>query len=161
MIQAIGIDPGLVDTGIVSLTIREQRRALEVHSAVVKGTDVPEIKRVVDEMRAYNKNALIFVEDYRARSHWKEDTQMLNAVAAVTSALPGSKKLPNTGIKTLIKPVVLEVFGLRRFPHTTNHQDLLSAARILMLGLYKDPDINTLLASIVKDDLNGHPWTVI
>ena len=42
----------------------------------------------------------------------------------------------------------------------THHQDLRSAARIALLGMLRDEQMNRLLADVVRDHLAGETWTI-
>jgi hypothetical protein len=55
---------------------------------------------------------------------------------------------------------LLEVLGLWSFSTPTNHDDLRSAARILVLGMLKDEEMNQLLTYILIDHIEGKPWAI-
>jgi hypothetical protein len=84
---------------------------------------------------------------------------MLNAVAEFRKETKGTV-LDNTGVKKIVKPSVLQVLGAWDFATPTHHQDLRSAARIAVLGMMKDQTMNTLLADVVRDHIDGKPWTI-
>jgi hypothetical protein len=54
----------------------------------------------------------------------------------------------------------MELLGVWKFKTPTHHQDLRSAARILLLGMFKDPQLNKLIADIVRSHLRGKDWSV-
>jgi hypothetical protein len=64
------------------------------------------------------------------------------------------------GVKKIVKPAVLITLGAWLFSTPTHHDDLRSAARIAVLGMMKDPEMNLLLADIIRDHLGGQPWTI-
>jgi hypothetical protein len=41
---------------------------------------------------------------------------------------------------------------------STHHDDLRSAARILVLGMLKNPMLNEVLSDYVRDRIKGRPW---
>lgn len=155
MVAVIGIDPGLVDTGLVYIELDPYLRSFETSTHVVHKLDLNEIETWVKSSR--NPDA-IFVEAYRPRSNFGTDQEMVQAVGNLHRRLRGSTVLNNTGVKKVIKKPLLELLGLWSF-QATHHQDLRSAARIGLYGLIKNPDWNPVLAQLVRDYINGDPWT--
>lgn len=155
----VGIDPGLVDTGVVSLTFRPTLGALNIEHEVVAGTDatiVADWVKTPGQPKATN----IFVEKYRPRQRLDTDVRMVQCEQDLKRALPDAVFLQNMGIKNVISQQLMEALGVWRWPTTTHHQDLRSAARIALLGMVKDPRLNRMLADVVRDHLEGKPWTV-
>lgn len=154
-VHVIGIDPGLIDTGIVSFMLGHH----EIHTrhAVVKGIDV---QRVESWIKQHSTPDAVFIEKYRPRSNFGEDTRMVQGERDLRLALPRAKLLENTGVRRTVSQQVLEVLGLWKFDTTSNHQDLRSAARILVLGMLKDEEMNTLLADCLRDHIDGSTWAV-
>ena len=71
-----------------------------------------------------------------------------------------SEVLDNTGVVKTIRPNLLKLLNLWDFQQKTHHQDLRSAARIMLLGMLKDPEINETMYHIVNDiQLNTSMWT--
>ena len=160
-VHVIGIDPGLVDTGLVALSLSREKRTVTVQHAVVEGYDVDKIEELV---RARPRSR-VFAEKYRPRKHLSSDERMVKGEALLKSRLVQSMHLPlhllnNTGVSTTVKPGVLQLLGLWKFSTATHHQDLRSAARIAVLGMLKDNDTNRLLSDVVRDAINGRPWRV-
>ena len=168
-VHVIGIDPGLVDTGLVALSLDKGtlsldkgQRTITVQHAVVEGYDVDKIEEWV---RARPRSE-VFAEKYRPRKHLSSDERMVKGEALLKSRLAQGMHLPlhllnNTGVKTTVKPGVLQLLGLWKFSTSTHHQDLRSAARIAVLGMLKHPDMNRLLADVVRDAINGSTWRVV
>ena len=149
----IGIDPGLVHTGVVGLRINPNVERIEAFCVLVDGIDEKKVLAAVDKISnhvEYSKR-YIWIEDYRPRSHLSTDRNMVEGVAALKTALPGSIVLPNMGIKTVVKDSLLELLELNTFAVSTHHNDLVSAARILLLGMLKDENLNALLTQIALD----------
>lgn len=150
-----GVDPGLVHTGVVLLTFDRGQRIIEVDHEAVAGPDAVRVSQFFGGTRP-----AIFIEGYRPRSHLQQDKQMTQAVTDMKRALPGSVVLQNTGVKKVIRQPLMELVGCWRFSTPTHHQDLRSAARIALLGMCKDEEMNRLLATVVADHLDGRTWNV-
>lgn len=149
----IGIDPGLVHTGVVGLRINTDTKDIRVLYALVDGIDEKKVAAAVHKISqvcSYSRH-YIWIEEYRPRSHLSTDQRMVEGVAAIKGALHGSVVLPNTGIKTVVKDSLLELLELNTFAVSTHHNDLVSAARILLLGMLKDENLNALLTQIALD----------
>lgn len=152
----IGIDPGIVHTGVVSLLFLPNMREVRVEADVILGLDGPACRRWV-ESRVPLRQASIYVEKFRSRSNLGHDAEMIRGVETIRSCVHG-KVLDNTGIKKVVKRPVLEALGIWKFTIVTHHDDLRSAARIAVLGMLKEH--NELLADVVCDHLDGKPWRV-
>jgi hypothetical protein len=157
--HVVGIDPGLVDTGCVSLVFRPNLRSLIIEHEVVSGTNADAVKGwVFHPSRPATK--YIYIEQYRPRLKLDSDQRMVQAEAELRKALPDAKVLPNMGIKRVIPQTLMEVFDVWSWPTVTHHQDLRSAARIALLGMVKEPRLNAVMADVVRDHLEGRPWNV-
>lgn len=157
--RVLGIDPGLIDTGIVSLTFDPGGRTVCVRPTLVSGLDPDEVKAAAFSVSAPRRDA-VFVEGYRPRSNFGHDREMIEGVRAIAKAT-GGKVLDNMGVKKIIKRPLMELLGVYTFKQTSNHQDLRSAARIALLGMAKDDQLNELLADVVRDGVEGRAWSVI
>lgn len=154
----IGIDPGLVHTGCVSMLFDPQSKDIVVEHKAVTGLDEEEVATwVADQYPQYKPK--LFIEGYRPRSHMDSDANMVAGVARIKRVTKG-QVLNNTGIKQVIPTSVLLALGVWKFNTPTNHQDLRSAARIAILGMLKDERLNELIADIIRDHIDGSPWTV-
>ncbi|MGV0949436.1 MAG: hypothetical protein ACOYB3_02100 [Azonexus sp.] len=157
--HVIGIDPGLVDTGVVSMLFKPNLKTLRVEHAVIPGTDAEAVSMwIADVGRTYT--SFIFIEKYKPRLTLDSDIRMVQAEQDLKRALPDAQLLQNMGIKRVIPQTLMEVFGVWSWPTVTHHQDLRSAARIALLGMVKDPRLNAVTADVVRDHLEGRPWTV-
>lgn len=161
--QLIGIDPGLVHTGCVSIVLLPTRQAIQLRSHVVAGLDVQQVKHWVEASMALQQGVQseVFIEAYRPRSHFDSDAAMGAAVKEMKQALPGSKTLLNTGVKKIVTPELMKIMNIWSFSQRTNHQDLRSAARIAVYGGLKDPEINQVITKLVIDHLDGNTWKEI
>ena len=158
--HVVGIDPGIVHTGVVGMCFRPGMRIIEVRHHLVLGSDPKQAMSWISGQESVtNTKAAIFIEGYRSRSNLHHDKDMLNAVADFRKETGGTV-LDNTGVKKIVKPAVLGTLGVWRFSTPTHHDDLRSAARIAVLGMMKDPTMNRLLADVIRDHLDGKPWTV-
>jgi hypothetical protein len=155
--HVVGVDPGLVHTGVVQLCFRPERQHITISSHAVVGCKADEVQRIVTH--AGLKPDAIFIEGYRPRSNLNSDKRMVEGVAEIRKATKGTVLL-NTGVKKVVKKSLMELLGVWSFSTVTNHQDLRSAARIALLGMLKDEQMNRLLSDIVRDHLEGRDWHV-
>lgn len=154
MTHVVGVDPGLVHTGVVSIKFYRGPRAVFVKHEAIDGPDPVATRAWIND-----DHALIFVEGYRPRSNFATDTSMVAAVQEFRRELDATVLL-NTGVKKVVKRPLMELLQVWSFSTVTHHQDLRSAARIALLGMLKSDHLNRLLTDVVKDHLNGDPWDV-
>ena len=162
-ITLIGIDPGIVHTGIVVASFDDVAQQILVEHVVIEGKNHPAAARAALESMGYyrNPNTYSFIETYRERgTAYATNPQMRKLVQDFEEQFPQAKLVDNTGSKHVVKPHLLQLLGLDKFP-TTHHQDLQAAARILVYGALKDALLNQLLSQVVRDHLDGQTWTVI
>lgn len=155
IITVTGVDPGLVDTGVVTLVFDQDDESINVHHTVVKGID-PDA--AVQWTVAFDSD-FVFIEGYRPRSHFGTDQRMVEAVAEYRKALDATVIL-NTGVKKVVKRSLMKLLKVWTFGTPTHHGDLRSAAYILLYGMLKDPHLNHLLTTVVRSHLDGKPWAV-
>lgn len=153
-----GIDPGLVDTGAVRLTFDTSAKSLRIESAVFNrlGEDMTQVVNWWKEVIPYQT----FIEAYRTRSSFGGDARMFALVTDIKRSLPKSKTIQNFGVRKVIKQELMELLDLWKFDTKTNHQDLRSAARIALLGMVKEDELNKVLFDMVEANLAGHPWKI-
>lgn len=146
LVVVVGVDPGLVHTGVVLLEFERSRRRLTTRSGVVDGLDPDATFSCIASLAApqpvYACN--VFIEKYRPRSGFAENYEMVAANKTFASKLQGDS-LYNSGIKRVVKREMLEALGVWSFMTTTHHQDLRSAARIAVLGMLQDRLLNEVL----------------
>ena len=159
-LRFIGIDPGIVHTAAVMLVIRPLSRTVVTVNLVVDGIKPAELDKMI---RWVNSNPLVdrvFIEKYRPRSNLHHDMDMIAGVDYLKRGCYDSEVLDNTGVVKTIRPNLLKLLNLWDFQQKTHHQDLRSAARIMLLGMLKDPEINETMYHIVNDiQLNTSMWT--
>lgn len=158
MTHVVGIDPGLVDTGVVRLLFDSTKRVLTIETNVVSGPD-PETTNDWTYQTGLPRPK-VFIERYRPRQNLNADTRMVQAEREFKQWMPTAQFLPNTGVRKVVPQQLLLALGLWKFRTVTHHQDLRSAARIAILGMMKDDWLNTLLADVVKAYLTGQPWQI-
>lgn len=156
--HVIGIDPGLVDTGVVSMVFKPGLKTLLIEHTVLPGTDFSGLADWI--YQSGRPCPTVFVEKYRPRLKLDSDVRMVQAEQDLKRALPDAKFLQNMGIKRVIPQSLMEVFGVWSWPTVTHHQDLRSAGRIALLGMVKDTRLNAVTADVVRDHLAGKPWRV-
>lgn len=157
-IHVVGIDPGLVHTGVVRLMFWPTEKRVEIEHAVFSGTKAQPVKDWV-EAPGIRVRPRVFVEGYRPRSHLATDQKMVTAVSEMRKAT-GGKVLLNEGVKKVIRPELMKLLNVWLFSTPTHHQDLRAAARIGLYGMVKEPYLNQVLADLVRDHLDGHDWQV-
>lgn len=162
-VQLIGIDPGLVHTGCVCITLFPVSGGIHLRSYVVSGLDVKQVQYWVGITRSPETDmySALFIEAYRPRSHFDSDAAMGAAVREMKKVLPDAQTLLNTGVKKIVTPELMKAMNIWSFSQRTNHQDLRSAARIAVYGGLKDPEINPVITKLVIDHLDGNTWKVI
>lgn len=154
----VGIDPGIVHTGVVSMEFFVASRKMQASHVAIPGPDADAVQGWITSQRGPDKPH-VYIEGYRSRGgRSSHDKDMLLAVDSIRKAT-GGKVLDNMGIKTTVKRPVLELLGVWKFSTPTHHDDLRSAARIAVLGMLKHH--NELLADVVRDHLDGRPWRVV
>ena len=156
-VSAMGVDPGLVHTGIVALQLYSINKTFLVDHQVVDGVDEP----ALEELAAFQSThmpykELSFVEAYRPRSAYDSDARMGKAVNDI--AAMGFKPINNTGVKKAVRVDLMKLLNLWTFSTPTHHQDLRSAAYIMIYGLLKNPRTNKVLADFVSDHVAGRTW---
>ena len=159
----IGIDPGIVHTGVVVLDLDPAARQMLEEHLVIEGDHHAKTAEEALEALGYrqDQNVHTFIENYRERgTAYATNPQMRKLVQRFEEQFPQAKLVDNTGSKHVVKPHLLRLLGLDKFP-TTHHQDLQAAARILVFGALKRPALNQLLSQVVRDHLDGQTWTVI
>jgi hypothetical protein len=157
--HVVGIDPGLVHTGVVSMLFKSDSKEIVVTSHAVPGLDAAQVRDLVVPLGQWPDR--IFIEGYKPRSNLNSDKRMIEGITKIKARLPSAKVLDNMGVKKVVKKSLMDLLGVWSFTTTTHHQDLRSAARIALLGMLKDDELNLLLADVVRDHLNGDDWRVV
>jgi hypothetical protein len=154
--HVVGIDPGLVHTGVVRFVFSPGAKLLEVEHEAIVGPDAAATRRFAHQ----EPEPTIFIEKYQPRSHFDSDAKMAKAIYDMKAAMPKATTVLNTGVKKVVRQPLMELLKVWSFPTTTNHQDLRSAARIALLGMLKQPSMNQLLSDLVRDHVQGVGWDV-
>lgn len=159
-LHIVGVDPGLVHTGVVSMLFQPDHQIITVAHAAIDGPDEKATKLWIDSL--YGPSPNIWIEGYRQRMKLNTDKRMIQAEQRFQQELRvrGVQVLDNMGVKKIIKQKLMEIVGVWNFSTPTHHQDLRSAARIALLGAVRDKEMNAYLGKIVVDHLNGTPWQV-
>lgn len=153
----VGIDPGLVHTGVVQLAFEPHNKQISVTSEAILGVDDAAVDKVVRWCASSDHG---WIEGYKPRTNLGTDRRMLDAVARLKKAT-GYPTLDNMGIKKVITPGLMQVLGCWTFSTPTHHQDLRSAARIALLGFIKTDEGNRMVADVVRDHLAGKGWRIV
>jgi hypothetical protein len=157
----IGIDPGLVHTGIVMLDFNTDDRRLIVGHRAVDGLDSVASRAAVEDLAGHKPYPTldIFIEWYRPRSGYAVDEAMVQANSDFRRDLAG-QLLRNNGVKQVVSPELMKLAGVWSFGSRTHHQDLRSAARIALLGMMLEPALNQVLYTFTTDNIDGRKWDV-
>ena len=148
-----GIDPGIVTTGVVTLSIDSDERVFQVFEKAFTQEKLPMLEAWVP----LHGSQRIFIEAYEPRSNFGHDTRMAELVKQIADKT-GGKVISNKGVKKVIRKKLMEHLGLWNFQTQTHHQDLRSAAYIMLYGMVKDEVGNQLLTQIVWDHLFHDDW---
>ncbi len=155
----IGIDPGLVHTGVVALMFDTSNKVFRVEEHVINGLDADKCEALVLGFRDFKKR-YVFVEDYNPRSNFNTDKRMIEGVRDIVT-FTGGKRINNAGVKKVVRRELMKQLNLWTFANKTNHQDLRSAAYIAIYGMLKDEELNRLLYDVVMDRVAGAcHWTI-
>ena len=152
IIPLIGIDPGLVHTGAVALLVDPVTQDMSVEYEVIDGLDHEAIREFID--RYPQQSSRFYAEAYRNRSTGFSQNALMQQVEGVLwKNFPEVSLINNTGFKKVVTKELMELFGVWKFPTTTNHQDLRAAARIALYGALKEDDMNSHLYTIAQKRL--------
>ncbi len=157
--EIIGIDPGLVHSGVVVMRLLGHVRTIEVQHTAIVGPNAREAELWLRKTLVNQQPQPTYIESYRPRGNtYNTDTKMGDAVRAFKQALPHAKVIDNTGVKKVVTQELMDLLGVWKFNTPTNHQDLRSAARIGIYGALKDH--NERIYNVVNDHHNGRTWNV-
>ena len=161
-IRIVGIDPGLVDTGVVAIHLDRVTRSFSSTVTTVKGLDADELALAIQRTKepGYMKTSYTFIEKYRPRSNFNTDTRMIGGVRDFAKVVENPVILDNTGVKKIILPKTLDALRLRTFSTYSHHQDLRSAAAIALLGMVKNDTLNSKLYDILESASSAGHWSV-
>lgn len=161
LVTVIGIDPGLVNTGVVVLRANTRQHHLNVEHFVIDGkvNHAKQVAELLDSLGYSTKH--VFIEGFRERGNqYAQDKAMRDLMVDFRSVLPKATVLDNMGVKKIVPTDILGIFGMDNFP-ATHHRDLESAARILIYGMLKDDKLNEVVYSIVSGYVHLRPWSVM
>lgn len=153
----VGVDPGLVNTGVVGLMFDSAEQEILISHKAFVGCDAADIHSWVKGFPYLDD---IFIEGYKPRSNYGTDLRMIEMIKGLKIEMKKAKVLNNTGVKKVVRHPLMDLLGVWDFPTPTHHQDLRSAARILLFGMLKDPAYNLLLSDVVRAHINGDDWKV-
>ena len=158
----VGVDPGLVDTGVVAIHIDTLARTFAPVATLAKGLDTEELTRAIERTWSpgYTYSHFTFIEKYRPRSHFNTDNRMLEGVREFSKVVDNPVVLDNTGVKKIVLPNVMKTLGLWQFSTSSHHQDLRSAAAIALLGMIKNGRLNALLYDILDGTYMANRWYI-
>lgn len=158
----IGIDPGLVDTGVVSMMFDSSFRELVIESLVVPYADFSNPDVVYDWLLPRQSDRFeVYVEKFVPRPGMNTSPQMIELEHLLRDSIPGAHMVRNMGVKQVITAQVMDALKVWKFAQSTHHQDLRSAARIALFGMAKDDDLNALLAEVLMAHVDGTPWNIV
>jgi hypothetical protein len=152
----VGIDPGLVHTGLVSLLFSDDNRTINLQDRVIAGPDARAVRASIPLLGA---KPVKFIEGYRPRSNFYGDNKMVQTVAEMAREI-GAIVVPNMGAKQIVRQPLMELLGVWKFSTVTHHQDLRAAARIAIFGMLKDDELNEVIAGVVRDHVDGRTWRI-
>ena len=147
IITIIGIDPGLVHTGVVMIKIDTIKNVHRIEHEIVESDD-PRATAAWVHRQNTNNLAYVYIEKYLDRGTvFTTHSRMRAFEQELKRALPAAKLVDNTGAKKIVTRELMELLDVWKFP-TTNHQDLQAAARIALFGALKDTGLNRVLYNL-------------
>ena len=147
VLTLIGIDPGLVHTGVVMIKIDTIKNIHRVEHKIVESDNPAETAAWVRRHDVSNQ-ACIYIEKYLDRGTvFNTHSRMRAFEQELKRALPAAKLVDNTGAKKIVTRELMELLDVWKFP-TTNHRDLQAAARIALFGALKDTELNRVLYNL-------------
>lgn len=164
-----GVDPGIIDTGLVRIDLNPIEREWSVTAQVLHKMVQHQNQAVtIDESAllltsVLSMGSLAGVEGYRPRGRNQVQDRMMTTLVQRIDKIKGFEVVENTGIKQVVTPATLKLFKVDRFDLPTNHADLKSAARVALLRGYKDPVANEIICMFFEDMLypEGSPWQLV
>jgi len=154
--HVVGIDPGLVHTGMVSMLFNLDNQTINLLDRVIDGPDARAVRASIPLL---GPKPVKFIEGYRPRSNFYGDNKMVQTVAEMAREIKATV-VPNMGAKQMVRQPLMELLGVWKFSTVTHHQDLRAAARIAVYGMLKDDELNDLIATVVRDHVDGHTWRI-
>ena len=149
IITLIGVDPGVIHSGVVQIKLDTVAQHVAVRQQLIDGPDAEAIYAAVTDFTTAD-NYVLSIEKYEDRgTAFQTHGPMRKVENDLVRMLPEAQVLSNTGIKKTVTDGLMKLFGVWTFNQTSHHQDLRSAARIAMLGGLKHPHINTAMAKYV------------
>ena len=158
----IGIDPGIVDSGAVSMQFDKRARVLDIDWLVVQNANSASGPEFIAEwIEHYGGKPSVFVEKYNPRPGMPTNAKMVELEHSLKLALPkGAAFINNMGVKQVITRELMMLLNVWTYTHVTHHQDLRAAARIGLYGAVKDDELNEGIADVVHADRFGTAWTI-
>ena len=145
----IGIDPGLVHTAGVAVRASLVATSFTIHTKVVDGISDSALAEMAKWAQEKDVDA-VAIEGYRPRGHYQGDSNMMQAIKHLQTQIPGSRQVPNMGVKKVITDDTLKLLRLWSFQPKTHHQDLRSAARIGLFDYAQAPGGSEWLYDVIK-----------
>lgn len=152
----VGVDPGMVHTGVVRVAFDSKKKTIKRKCAVIDGLDMEAVADWVEKEDPWR----VFVEKYRQRMKLSADPDMMAAERRIKELIPSAVVMENMGIHKVVPVKVMEIMGLWSFPVHTHHQDLRSAARIMVKGMLREDIGNWVVSEIVQHHLHGIDWEI-
>ena len=170
-----GIDPGIVDTGLVTLEFNFKERVLTARSRVWRNV-TERRKRALHVNQGFltellnatntqtpekNRSEHVFIEGFRNRGRdTYQDQSMSDLIQVIYRQLGDAVIVDNTGVKKVVKKGLLSLMRMNRWPKT-NHADLLSATRIALKGAIEDDYLNQLIYLFIQEQHKEKSWEII
>ena len=107
----VGIDPGVIHTGIIVSKINPHVKEVTNSTFLMEGCPVMDIRDILRNFRS----TATFIEGYRPRSNLHHDRQMQKFVSDLNFHLQNSIALDNMDSKNVVKNDLLKLFKLYSF----------------------------------------------
>lgn len=165
IITLVGIDPGIVHTGLVKIELDSHAKTIKVEDEIVvgqldaqrqfwpEGTAALVSDTYYDLMAGALGERIVAIEKYRQRGTvFQNNTHMQRLEQELRRYLPVAQLLDNTGVKKVVTDDLMKLFNVWKF-RTTNHRDLQAAARIGLYAGIRDVDVNVVMSDYVRDNI--------
>jgi len=154
-----GVDPGLVHTGVVVARFNPDLKDIKLFHELFPGLDASPIALWLSRINVSDMTT--YIEGYRPRAHLSPDKEMVAGVANLHNVLRRNLVLDNMGVKKVVTDSAMRALDMWNWHTSSHHQDLRSAARIMLLGMYRDDEGNQLIYNVLKDGVDGNYWNIV
>lgn len=137
----IGVDPGLVNQGVIVIHYSEDPHTPVIVQPYLVGSEEEDLTALLHTLVDEHAPEQIFVEKFAVNRAHPTSAKMAGRVHAIVHNSTWKRRvktISNTHIKSVVNKPWLALFKLDAFKTKSHHNDLLAAARILLLGIIRE-----------------------